>query len=102
MTKHATLTRPKPRHLHCNHLMFDFRFRDPSTDKAYGFLYKESEIMEENFGSYNTRDKQGLPVDLIVEPSLGVWGDHSRPVEGRGPVEVRNLTKMSVIVDMTI
>ncbi|EAQ83580.1 predicted protein [Chaetomium globosum CBS 148.51] len=24
-------------HLHCNHQMFDFRFRDPATKKPYGF-----------------------------------------------------------------
>ncbi|KAH6623392.1 hypothetical protein F5144DRAFT_605891 [Chaetomium tenue] len=88
-------------HLHCSDFMFDFRFRDPSTDKAYGFLYEKSEIMEEDFISYSARDKQGLPVDLVVVPSLGVWGDHSRPAEG-GPVHVQSLTKMSVIVDMTI
>lgn len=82
--------------------MFDFRFRGPTTDKAYGFSYKESKTMELDYSSYTGRDKQGLPVDLIVEPSLVVWGNHSIPVEDWHPEEVHNLVKMSVVVDMTL
>ena len=41
-------------------------------------------------------------MDLIVEPSLVVWGDHSIPVEDWHPEEVHNLVKMSVVVDMTL
>ncbi|KAK3293039.1 uncharacterized protein B0H64DRAFT_376010 [Chaetomium fimeti] len=89
-------------HLHCNHQMFEFRFHDPTSKKAHGFPYKESPTMKLHITELDGRDKQGHLVNLIVQPSLSVWGDPSRPVEEWGSLWSRNISNMNMTVDMSL
>ncbi|KAH6847712.1 hypothetical protein B0I37DRAFT_375687 [Chaetomium sp. MPI-CAGE-AT-0009] len=88
-------------HLHCNHQMFEFRFHEPTTKKAYRFPYKKSAGMELHITELDGQDKEGCPVDLVVKPSLFVWGDPSRPVEDWS-FWSSNIGNMLVAVDLRL
>jgi hypothetical protein len=81
--------------------MFDFQFHDPTTKKPYGFPYKESSAMKLHTGGLDEYNKEGFSVDLVVKPSLFVWGDPSRPVEEWSSMWSGNLNNMEVTVDMS-